>query len=190
MSTSKGLWEMVVRGCAWTTAIGALLGAGYGVVLLVTMILSIGQSGPNGAELPIFIVILYGILLAMFFGAIVAGVIGFIAGPIGGLLCGLMTRLFFTPLRSERAYRITAGITGALYGLFSIVVAVRLVSTSGFAPPIETERQAVILYLFPALIGGAGGVFISRKMVDWYTRAVGPDTTATGEEPLGASRPA
>ena len=72
MNTPKLLWEMAVHGCGWTTGTGALLGAGYGVVLLATMMLSLGQFDPNGAALSLLIVAVYAILLAALFGAVVA----------------------------------------------------------------------------------------------------------------------
>ena len=187
MSTPKLLWEMMVHGCGWTTGIGALLGAGYGIVLLATMMLSLGQFDPSGAALPLLIVAVYAILLAALFGAIVAGGIGFIAGPIGGLLCAMMTRLFFPPLSNERLYQVVAGIAGALYGMLALLVAVRLISTSGFAPPIQTERETILLYVLPSLIGGAAGVYISQKVAGWYKEAVRANATSASQKPFGAA---
>lgn len=189
MSTSTLLWSMVVRGWSWTTGIGALLGAGYGIVLLATMMVSLGQLAPDSPILQLALVIVYGALASAIFGAVVAGLIGLVAGPIGGLLCGAMTRVFFFPLHREHLYRMTARIAAALYGMVAIVTAVRLISTSGLAPTIETTYQAVILYVIPALIGGAAGIFISPKVTDWYIEAFrGNADTVQGS--IGAPRPA
>jgi hypothetical protein len=75
------------------------------------------------------------------------------------------------PLRNERIYRITAAIAGGLYGVLSLIVAVRLISTSGFAPEIVTEREILMLYVFPSLLGGLAGIFISRHVIDAYLPA-------------------
>lgn len=188
MNTLNLLWKMVVRGCGWTTGIGALLGAGYGIVLLATTMLPQMQfNGQNGA-LPLIIVSVYGLILAALFGALVAGVIGFVAGPIGGALCAGMTRLFFTPLESERSYRRTAAIAGGLYGMFALIVAVRLISTSGFsfAPPIRTMTETLMLYVFPSLLGGAAGIYISQKIVNWYMMVLPDERSMTVEKPVEA----
>lgn len=187
MSTSQLLWSMVKRGCARTTGIGALLGAGYGIVLLATAMLSLAQINSENAGFPLFMVLLYVALVAALFGAVVAGVIGFIAGPIGGFLCGLMTHWFFTPLRNERTYRVIAGIAGGLYGVLAIIVSVRLISTSGFAPPIITPREITMLYVFPALIGGVAGIFISQKVTDLYNEVVRGGTSDTAQNPIEAA---
>lgn len=178
MSTPKLLWNMIARGCGRTTGLGALLGAGYGIVLLATAMLLPGQFNWNNAALPLFVVMLYVALIAALFGAVVAAVIGFISGPIGGLLCGLMTRFFFMPLRDARAYRIVAGIAGGLYGALALLVAIRLISTSGFAPPIVTREQALMLYVIPAVLGGLAGIYISRAVIDVYRHENEPDDAA------------
>lgn len=187
MSTPKLLWSMTTRGCGWTTGIGALLGAGYGIILFATMMLSLGQFSGDNVVLPLFIVILYAVLIAALFGAGVAGAIGFIAGPIGGLFCGVMTRLFYLPLGSERPYRLVTGIAGGLYGMLALAVAVRLISTSGYAPPIETTRETIMLYIFPALLGGAAGIYISQKVAAWYMQASRADANETSQKPIGAA---
>ena len=166
MSTPRFLRSMVRRGWLWTTGIGALLGAGYGIVLLATMMLSLGQIAPDSAILPLVLVSLYGALLSASLGAIVAGGIGFVAGPLGGLLCAGMTRLLFIPLKNAHRYRATAQFVAAVYGMAAIGVAVRLISTSGFVPPIETTRQALTLYVLPILLGGAAGAYIGPKVAN------------------------
>lgn len=191
MSTSKLVWSMVVRGCGWTTWVGAVLGAGYGIVLFAAMMLSLAEFGPNNGALPLFFVVAYAVLVAALFGAVVAGAIGFVFGPIGGLLCGLMTRLFFMPQRSERFYRILARFAGGIYGALALVVAVRVISTSGFAPPIQTFREITMLYVFPALLGGLAGLYISRPVIDLYLRksTTAADTT-TPPEAVSSVKPA
>lgn len=173
MNTQRIVWNMVRNGWSWTVGIGALLGAGYGIVLFATAMLSLWEGGTNAQTVPLVFVMIFSILIAALFGAVVAAAIGFVAGPIGGLLCALMTRYWFSPPSSERLYRVVAAITGALYGVVAIAVAVRLISTSGFAPPIQTFREAIFLYVIPGLLGGAAGIFISRPVVDSFLRAPG-----------------
>lgn len=171
MNTQRMVWNMVKSGWSWTTGVGALLGAGYGIVLFATAMLSLWQGGTNTQTLPLIFVMIFSILIAALFGAVVAAVIGFIAGPIGGLLCALMTHYLFSPPSSERRYRVVAAVTGGLYGIVAIVVAVRLISTSGFAPPVQTVREAIFLYVIPGLLGAAAGIFISRPVIDSHLRA-------------------
>lgn len=165
MDTSKLLWSMVVRGCEWTAGVGALLGAAYGIVLLLTAMFALVQLDNNNAGLPLFAVLVVAIVIAALFGAIVAGIIGLIAGPMGGCLCALMTRFLFMPPRSERLYHIVAGIAGALYGALAVAVAVRLISTSGFAPPVETQREIIMLYVLPCALGGLAGIYLSHQVI-------------------------
>lgn len=189
MSTPKLLWSMMIRGWGRTTGIGALLGAGYGIVLLATTMLP--QFNRDNAALPLVVVMVYMILVAAVFGAVVAGAIGFITGPVGGLLCGLMTQWFFIPLRDERIYRIVAGLAGGLYGALALIVAVRLISTSGFAPPIVTWRETIMLYVFPSVLGGLAGIFISRPVIDVYRQTANPaGVQKTAPDSVGAAKPA
>jgi hypothetical protein len=190
MSTPKLIWSMAVRGGGWTTGIGALLGAAYGVVLLMAAMLPQVQFNAGNAGLPLLVAFVYVFLIAALFGATVAGAIGFIAGPIGGLLCALMTRLFFLPLRDARVYRVVAAFAGGLYGILALVVAVRLISTSGLAPQIVTFRETVMLYVFPALIAGAAGVYISQKVVGWYQETARVENASAPQKPFGAAGPA
>lgn len=190
MSTPKLLWNMIARGCGRTTGIGALLGAGYGIVLLATAMFLPGQFNWSNAQLPLFFVLVYAALIAALFGAVVAAVIGFVSGPIGGFLCGLMTRFFFMPLRDARAYRIVAAIAGGLYGGLALIVAIRLISTSGFAPPIVTWQQALMLYVIPAALGGVAGTYISRHVIDVYRQEIEPAGTAKPlQKPTPAAKP-
>lgn len=174
MDASKLLWSMIQRGWSWTTGIGALLGAAYGIVLLATAIFSLWNFNPDNSAVQQVLVLFFAVIIAALFGAFVAAAIGFVAGPVGGALCAGMSRLFFTPLKNERTYRLTARIAGGLYGILALVVAVRLISTSGLAPTIQTSREALMLYVFPALIGGAAGVYISRRVTDVYVQSITP----------------
>lgn len=189
MDTRELLWRMLVRGCGWTTGLGALLGAGYGIVLLATMMLSLGQfATPNNDAFPLILVMIYSGFIAAIFGAVVAGLIGVVAGPLGGILCAGMTRLFFFPLRNPGAYRLVAEVAAFFYGILAIVVAVRLISTSGLAPAIETARQVLMLYFIPGLLGGLAGIYISRQVTDLFVTA--PLRAESTPTPVSATKTA
>lgn len=190
MDASKLLWVMIQRGWSWTTGIGALLGAAYGIVLLATAMLSLWNFNPDNSAVLQVLVLFFAVIIAALFGAFVAAAIGFVAGPIGGLLCGLMTRLFFSPPGNVRWYHIIAGVAGGLYGMLAVIVAVRLISTSGFAPPIQTTREILILYVCPALLGGAAGIYISQRVADWYKQPMPADADGAVQKNIEVTGPA
>ena len=166
MNLSKLLRMMTLRGWGWTIWVGALLGAGYGIVLFATALLSLWTfKTENAPPLGAVFAFVFAVLTAALFGAFVAGVIGFIAGPIGGAVCALLTHFFFAPPRNEPMYHQVTRIAGGVYGILAIVIAVRLISTSGLAPQIETFREILMLYIIPGVLGGLAGVYISSRVI-------------------------
>lgn len=108
----------------------------------------------------------------------------------GGLLCGLMTRMWFSPPGNARLYQGAVRVTAVVYGMLAVALAVRLISTSGAAPPITTLREALILYVGPALLAGVAGFFISRRVADWYLQERVTARGSAAEGPFGVARPA
>ncbi len=172
MSTPRLLWGMTARGAGWTLPVGAILGAVYSVFVIgFLFFLGRNTGGVNGQPPPPAAMLLSMAIILAIGGGIVGGLIGIVFGPIGGLLCALMTRLFFSPQAAAARYNRATGVTGALYGLLATPLGLWIISGFNVAPPTGEAGNALLFYILPSLIGVAAGLFISRQIADWYREA-------------------
>lgn len=173
--TFKLLWGTTWRGGAWGTALGALLGAVYGALFLVALFLFAisTQSGapPQAEDAPRGLgAVLFLTLIGSGVGSIFGIPTGILIGLVDGFLLGILTRAFFFPLRDARRYHWVIGTASALLsaiGSFISFALILLLYAKEHSISVTTMAAAGA---FPALIAGAGGVFISNRIARWYEK--------------------
>ncbi len=186
LSTSKLFWGMIWRSSAWGILTGGIGGAVYATLLMAASLVSEPISSSPVADAEAFVsgigVWVLSMLLVALAGGVSGNVIGLVFGPIGGLLCALLTRLFFFPLRDVRIYRWLVGISGGIYGVIVMVTSILLwayLILLVFPEPTGNETYnidyfvgvAVVgLCFLPELIGGLACVLISQLIAGWYGR--------------------
>lgn len=175
MTTPRLLWGMTWRGTIWGLLAGTVLGIIYGAIFVEILLLVAYDKQGLYVQTPNQI---SGGIAAMLFIALIGAIAGGIFGaPTGlgvgwldGLLVGILTRMFFLPLRNTRVYRWTIAIISAI---FTAITA--WACFIGILILYEPTRASVsvpliLIVAVPAPIAGIAAGFISRLITRWYER--------------------
>ena len=167
MNTSRLIWGMTWRGAVWGLLAGLILGVIYGlsVIVVLSIIDVVNKTSSNtNTETTVALV-----LLAIFFGAIFGAIVGVFAGAADGLLIGILTRLFFSPLKNAGAYRI---IIALISGFFTLIVAGLGLFGISIATSMVIDNGVRILVIgIPSIIAAIAAALISILITRWYIKA-------------------
>lgn len=157
MTTKRLLWGMTWRGALYGLTIGTCVSAVYGLLIA-------------GA--------------GFFIGLFVGLVFGPSIGLVGGFIMGILSRLFFFPIKNPASYDRVAGIVSVIY--INIVWVIVYCLVSGFLFSAERSDSyslmfalriildfstfSLVLFFLPALVASLSAFFISHRMADWYKR--------------------
>ncbi len=176
MTTFKLLWGSTWRGGMWGIALGALLGMIYGALFMVALFLVAISNQTNAAAQPAdaprgLIAILFLMFIGSIMGALFGIPTGVFIGLIDGLILGILTRVFFYPLRDTQRLRRTLAVISAfvsIVGSWTFFALILLLFARQHSVSVTTM---VVIGAVPALIAGAGGVFVSRRIEEWYSNS-------------------
>lgn len=103
--------------------IGVVLGAGYGVLLpLILIVSSLFDPGGMDSWDYVIIFLIYGCSIGLFVGAIVGGLAGLALGMSSGLAVGLLTIARYTPIADPHAYRWSVRLVSISITLLGILL--------------------------------------------------------------------
>jgi eukaryotic-like serine/threonine-protein kinase len=175
VTTFKLLWGSTWRGGTWGIALGALLGMIYGALFMVALFFAAmsnqTNAAPQSADAPRGLI---AILFLMFIGSIMGALFGMptgvFIGLIDGLVLGVLTRVFFYPIRDALRFRRVLAIVSALISIVGSWTCFALILLLFAQQHSVSVTTMVVVGAIPALIAGAGGVFVSRRIVEWYSK--------------------
>ncbi len=160
MTTVKLLWGMMWRAVAWNLILGTALGI---LTFLFALILALivpeaPEPTPSIGE-PALPIIIGCVLLPL-----VGTFEGFWVGLGSGIFLGILSRIFFFPLKNAQRFLQFARMTNALFSAAVFVISFSMVS-------VETSTEFItrIAFIFIAAIGvGCGVWLITLPIVKWY----------------------
>ena len=162
MSTPELLWSTTWRGGVWLACAGAVLGAAYGLLLILAMLLLGSASGsPNASGACGYL------LLVALIGGAMGGALGLVVGVIDGLLLGIVTRAYFTPLAGQAEYTDAMGRVSAVVSAVGVFAGFTLVSWGGSFGSGWFWGFVVV----PAFVALFGGRWTGRRLAAWYLGA-------------------
>jgi uncharacterized YccA/Bax inhibitor family protein len=178
MKRAKILALIVMRHTIGVCMTGALLGAIYGLLLVLietmTRTTSADSSSGWGALKDLILGLFLVGTVAGGFGAMFGAVLGIAVGFVNGLLLGCLTILAYYPPREYKYYPL---VTGSI----SAVVAVATTSQLGFitvptSSPFSGEgaNSFIAFLLSPAPVAGLGAWWASHYVSKWYQHRLPP----------------
>ncbi|AFZ02771.1 serine/threonine protein kinase [Calothrix sp. PCC 6303] len=117
---------------------------------------------------------LYGSVVIPLAGTVIGGMFGAMLGfPLGlgnGILVGLITRLFFYPLKNARRHRLLVSMTSTIIG-----TAVGIIYFAQFSGVLlggtNSTLQSLLFYaIAPSIITGLSMGAVSKSFAQWYER--------------------
>lgn len=176
MPTLSLIWNALWRGGAWGLLTGTVLGAAYGAifanVLLFLGLVSQAAAQFRPDDLPrAYAAVLFLALIGSVAGALFGVPTGLIVGILDGLLIGVLTCAFFYPLNNVARHRrvtaiISAVFTAAASWLCFVGIMLFYANRARANVPV-----LMLLVTIPALIAGAAGWFVARRIARWYAGA-------------------
>ena len=168
MTTGRLLWGTTWRGGVWGAVAGLILGAIYGpmLVVILTALDIVKQTTPLDAK---SVTDAAGLaLVGAIIGALFGLPTGVFAGVMNGLAIGILTRLFFAPLKNPVAYRWGIAVVSAVFtgiaGALGLVVILLLIGA-------VLDPQLLLLTIpIPAITASIAAAFLSILITRWYLK--------------------
>lgn len=182
MKPARILSEIVGRHTLRVSMTGALLGAIYGFLFWIWMLIlmldpTMRDSPFEGLQFDlgqlvvfvIFALFLAGLLMAML-GGIFGAMFGIAAGFVSGSILGVLTILAYYPPAEYRYYRLAAGLIAAIGAIATTYVIFFYVLVPGLhpEPPQERDPTLLVFLLSPVPIAGFGAWWASQFVTSWY----------------------
>lgn len=169
------MWGSTWRGGTWGIALGALLGMIYGALFMVALFFVAMSNQTNAAPQPAdaprgLIAILFLMFIGSIMGALFGMPTGVFIGLIDGLVLGILTRMFFYSLGNARRFRRVLAAISALVSIVGSWTCFALILLLFAQQHSVSVTTLVVVGAVPALIAGAGGVFVSRRIAEWYAK--------------------
>jgi MFS family permease len=154
---------MVQRGVEGGLLVGAAVGAGYGVVVpLLMMLPSLIQPRHLDAFISATVISCYAVLLGLVVGGTIGGLAGVIFGILNGGAIGLLTVTLYVPIRDLSEYCWSVRLMSVLVTIgCSFVVMFVLMRISG-------EEIDLVFVGIPLLLTLPCAWLVSSRLARWY----------------------
>jgi hypothetical protein len=147
------IWDLI--------GLSMLSGLGIGLLTGIGLALYLQISNPSDPS-ELYPTPLWVQLIGSFSCGLLGGAVGLIASIPSGLIVGLLTRLFFYPMRNNNIYR---ALIGVIAGIFSFAMSNIFFSWS--VSPNDWKAPLNILILIPTGVA----IIASQFIASWYIRA-------------------
>ncbi len=169
MTTRRLLSNMMWRGIAGGAISGLLLGAIYGAALAVYALASDSfLFGARGSDFFLGNILI--IVVGGFAGGLAGLGTGSCLGLVGGVILGMLTRLFFDSGRTWTGYTTFVRLAGMVFGIIGaplVVIGVEMLRSQSFGRP-WTFSITPLYHIVPALIGGFAAMLVAGRIARWY----------------------
>lgn len=167
MTTGRLLWGTTWRGGVWGLLAGIILGMIYGLAVIVILsFMEIANKTSTRTDTGTIVGLA---IAAIIFGAIFGAIIGLFAGAMDGLAIGILTRLFFTPLKNAGTYRLIIALISGLFTLIAAGLGLFIISI-GTSMVLDNGVRILIIGI-PTIIAGIAAGLISIFITRWYIKA-------------------
>jgi MFS family permease len=175
MKTLQLLFSTTWRGGMWGLLAGTMVGATFGALFGNVLVFGVGltqqqeQISLNDIPAAIGAVAILAIIGSVM-GALFGVPTGFVVGIANGLLLGIISRVFFFPLKNARAYRWVIALISMAFTTLASWVGFMLIMFL-YANQDKADWVGIVIFLVvPALIAGVVAGFISQIGARWYEK--------------------